>query len=49
MAFQNRAILRLANNIKDKNTQDKNTQIGNDLKNSLEEYEFNEEMARITK
>jgi hypothetical protein len=38
MAFQNKAILRRANNIKYKNTQDKNTKIGNDLKISFEQY-----------
>jgi hypothetical protein len=36
MAFQNKAILRRANNIKYKNTQDKNTKYGNDFKMSLE-------------
>jgi hypothetical protein len=36
MAFQNKAILSLANNIKYKNTQDKNTKIGNDFKYDFE-------------
>jgi hypothetical protein len=40
MAFQNKAILRLANNMKYKNTQGKNTKYGNDFKISLERDEL---------
>jgi hypothetical protein len=38
MAFQNKAILMLANNIKYNNTQFNNAKYGNNFKNSLERY-----------